>query len=102
GPGQRRGRSNSAEGGAESRCPATLRRPAQRAAVVVAHTEGSHARGEGGSVSAAGAARRDARIPRVLRGPAERVVRVPAHTEIRQIGTADGDRARRTQLPDVR
>ena len=77
---------HASQAGTDGRCAATLRRPAQRPAVIIAETQRRHAGGQGGSFATAGATRRARGVPRVASGPAQGVVRVPAQTKIGEIG----------------
>ena len=93
---------DAAVAGLERGGAAALRGVAQRAAVVVAEPQRRHAAGEGGRLAAAGAAGRAVGVPGVERRAPEAALAVPAHAEIRHVGAAGHDRARRAQPLDRR
>jgi len=90
-------------GGGLDRChAAAVRRIAQRSAEVVAQAERTHPGGQGRGFAAARPARGTLRVPRVAGQAMQRRVGVDAQAEVRQVGTADGDRAGRAQLFHLR
>ena len=70
-----------------------MRRPAQRAADVVAMRDGADAGGDRRTRAARGAAAGDVRVPGIERQSVQRIVGEAAEREFRRVGEAENDRA---------